>query len=119
MSENTAREMATELMRCDSQMKTWETKRRAIIDWFVENGYSGKEVLTVSGDYKVSLSTGIERALNDAKLIDAIGEEMYKMALDRKRDKVKLTMTDVKGIVDPALVADIVEATVRATMRKI
>jgi hypothetical protein len=44
---------------------------------------------------------------------------MYKMALDRKRDKVKLTMTDVKGIVDPALVADIVEATVRATMRKI
>lgn len=114
-----AEEMATELFKCDSQIKTWEKKRRDVIQWFVDNGFAGKEVMTKSGDYKVAFSPGIQRALNVDRLVSEIGIELYERLLSKKKDGVKLSLSDVSNLIDVDAVSDDVKATVKATLRKV
>lgn len=113
-----AREKASEILACDSQIKTWENKRKDAVAWLVERGYTGEEVLTVGGEFKVSLSTGMQRVLDADKARDSLGH-IYNVVLERKRARVTLSLSDLNGLADLDAVSEMKPATVKATVRRV
>lgn len=117
-NEEMARVKASDVMACESQIKTWENKRREAVAWLIEHGYAGEEILTVGGQYKVSLSAGIQRALDEDKARAILGE-IYDAVLSRKQARVTLSLSDLKGLADVEDISKPVETTVKATVKRV
>lgn len=115
--------VVSELARIDSTITTLEEQREELVQKLIVMGCTGQTVPSVSGDIAVTLSRGYELKLNDEKA-NAIIPDTYADLLDRKRESVKLTVSDVrksKAVSEDVIesISDMVYATVKATVRRI
>lgn len=115
--------VVSELARIDSTITTLEEQRKELVQKLIIMGCTGQTVPSVSGDIVVTLSKGYELKLNDEKA-SAIIPDTYADLLDRKRESVKLTVSDVrksKAVSEEVIqsISDTVYATVKATIRHV
>lgn len=115
---NEAIEHATELARCDGQIKTWTSKRDEHKDWLVSHGYVGVSIPTKSGDMEVAMSSDKERKPVMSKVIAVIGQDMYAQILALKQAKVTLGVSDIKSVCNLDDVCEYIAKTVTATVKK-
>lgn len=115
--------IVSKLARIDSAISTLEEQRKAEIQRLVELGCTGQSVPSTSGDIVACLTCGFESKLNEDRAKLLFPDE-YDRLLEKKRAKVKLTVTDVRTncpmSVDKEILAracDTVYATVKATIK--
>ena len=115
-----ASEIASDLSRIVSTIKTLEEQKADLVGKLVEMGYSGCDVPVISGDWMISLSNGEEKRLDIPKAQEVLGSK-YDLILQMKRETVKPTLTDVKGMCSKEeleAITKTVTATVKVTVRK-
>lgn len=115
--------VVSELARIDSTISTLEDQRKELVQKLIVMGCTGQTVPSMSGDIVVTLSRGYELKLNDEKA-NAIIPDTYADLLDRKKETVKLTVSDVrksKAVPEDVIesISDMVYATVKATVKHI
>lgn len=115
--------VVSELARIDSTISTLEDQRKELVQKLIVMGCTGQTIPSTSGDIVVTLSRGYELKLNDEKA-NAIIPDTYADLLDRKKETVKLTVSDVrksKAVPEDVIesISDMVYATVKATVRRI
>lgn len=115
-----ASEIASNLSRIVSTIKTLEEQKVELVNTLVSMGYAGCDVPVQSGDWMVTLSNGEEKRLDVAKAQEVLGSK-YDLILQMKRETVKPTLTDVKGMCSKEeleAITKTVTATVKVTVRK-
>lgn len=120
VKELTIEELGTELMSVKHAKDKLDDRTRELIDEAVARGLAGKDIPTIGGEYVVNLSSGEERKFNEEKATNVLGAEVVASIYELKRRKVKLALSDF-GTLDTAtknLISDLVEATVKATVKK-
>ena len=115
-----ASEIASNLSRIVSTIKTLEEQKVELVNALVSMGYAGCDVPVQSGDWRVTLSNGEEKRLDVTKAKEVLGSK-YDLILQMKRETVKPTLTDVKGMCSKEeleAITKTVTATVKVTVRK-
>ena len=115
-----ASEIASNLSRIVSTIKTLEEQKVELVNALVSMGYAGCDVPVQSGDWVVTLSNGEEKRLDIPKAQEVLGSK-YDLILQMKRATVKPTLTDVKGMCSKEelnAITKTVTATVKVTVRK-
>ena len=115
-----ASEIASNLSRIVSTIKTLEEQEVELVNALVSMGYAGCDVPVQSGDWVVTLSNGEEKRLDISKAQEVLGSK-YDLILQMKRETVKPTLTDVKGMCSKEelnAITRTVSATVKVTVRK-
>lgn len=115
-----ASEIASNLSRIVSTIKTLEEQKVELVNALVSMGYAGCDVPVQSGDWMVTLSNGEEKRLDIPKAQEVLGSK-YDLILQMKRETVKPTLTDVKGMCSKEeleAITKTVTATVKVTVRK-
>lgn len=113
-------ELGTEIMACKNAEKGLKSRIETLVEEAVARGFAGKNLPTVGGEYVIALSEDTQRALNMDKACDILGTEVVGNLLTMKQRKVKLAISDLGTSIDEEtknLICDIVEATVKATVR--
>lgn len=116
----TIEQIGTELMSIKNSMKGLEARTKELVAEAVSRGYAGMDIPTVGGDFVVALSEDTQRQFNMDKAQDVLGAEYVGSVLEAKRKKVKLALSDFGTALDDEtknLICDLVEATVKATVR--
>ena len=113
--------IVSKLARIDSSIDTLEEQRKELVQRLVELGCTGQNVPSTSGDIVACLTCGYETKLNEGRAKLLFPDE-YDQLLEKKRAKVKVTVTDVRSTasVDKEILAracDTVYATVKATVK--
>ena len=115
-----ASEIASNLSRIVTTIKTLEEQKAELVNALVSMGYAGCDVPVQSGEWMVTLSSGEERRLDVSKAQEVLGSK-YDLILQMKRETVKPTLTDVKGMCSKEelnAITRTVSATVKVTVRK-
>ena len=115
-----ASEIASNLSRIVTTIKTLEEQKAELVNALVSMGYAGCDVPVQSGEWMVTLSSGEERRLDISKAQEVLGSK-YDLILQMKRETVKPTLTDVKGMCSKEelnAITRTVSATVKVTVRK-
>ena len=115
-----ASEIASNLSRIVTTIKTLEEQKAELVNALVSMGYAGCDVPVQSGEWMVTLSSGEERRLDVSKAQEVLGSK-YDLILQMKRETVKPTLTDVKGMCSKEelnAITKTVSATVKVTVRK-
>ena len=114
-------EIGTELMSLKNAEKGIKARISELVEEAVKRGYAGEDIPTVGGDYVIALSEGTQRALNMDKACQVLGTEFVANLLNLKRAKIEtLALSDLGTSIDNKTkdaISDIVEATVKATIR--
>ena len=115
-----ASEIASNLSRIVSTIKTLEEQKVELVNALVSMGYAGCDVPVQSGEWMVTLSSGEERRLDVSKAQEVLGSK-YDLILQMKRETVQPTLSDVRGMCSKEelnAITRTVSATVKVTVRK-
>lgn len=115
-----ASEIASNLSRIVSTIKTLEEQKVELVNALVSMGYAGCDVPVQSGEWMVTLSSGEERRLDVSKAQEVLGSK-YDLILQMKRETVQPTLSDVRGMCSKEelnAITRTVTATVKVTVKK-
>ena len=115
-----ASEIASNLSRIVTTIKTLEEQKAELVNALVSMGYAGCDVPVQSGEWMVTLSSGEERRLDVSKAQEVLGSK-YDLILQMKRETVQPTLSDVRGMCSKEelnAITRIVTATVKVTVKK-
>ena len=115
-----ASEIASNLSRIVTTIKTLEEQKAELVNALVSMGYAGCDVPVQSGEWMVTLSSGEERRLDVSKAQEVLGSK-YDLILQMKRETVQPTLSDVRGMCSKEelnAITKTVSATVKVTVRK-
>ena len=115
-----ASEIASNLSRIVSTIKTLEEQKVELVNALVSMGYAGCDVPVQSGDWVVTLSNGEEKRLDIPKAQEVLGSK-YDLILQMNRETVQPTLSDVRGMCSKEelnAITRTVTATVKVTVRK-
>lgn len=115
-----ASEIASNLSRIVTTIKTLEEQKAELVNALVSMGYAGCDVPVQSGEWMVTLSSGEERRLDVSKAQEVLGSK-YDLILQMKRETVQPTLSDVRGMCSKEelnAITKTVTATVKVTVRK-
>lgn len=115
-----ASEIASNLSRIVTTIKTLEEQKAELVNALVSMGYAGCDVPVQSGEWMVTLSSGEERRLDVSKAQEVLGSK-YDLILQMKRETVQPTLSDVRGMCSKEelnAITRTVTATVKVTVRK-
>ena len=115
-----ASEIASNLSRIVTTIKTLEEQKAELVNALVSMGYAGCDVPVQSGEWMVTLSSGEERRLDVSKAQEVLGSK-YDLILQMKRETVQPTLSDVRGMCSKEelnAITRTVSATVKVTVRK-
>ena len=115
-----ASEIASNLSRIVSTIKTLEEQKVELVDALVSMGYAGCDVPVQSGEWMVTLSSGEERRLDVSKAQEVLGSK-YDLILQMKRETVQPTLSDVRGMCSKEelnAITRTVTSTVKVTVKK-
>lgn len=115
-----ASEIASNLSRIVSTIKTLEEQKAELVNALVSMGYAGCDVPVQSGEWMVTLSSGEERRLDVSKAQEVLGSK-YDLILQMKRETVQPTLSDVRGMCSKEelnAITRTVTATVKVTVKK-
>lgn len=115
-----ASEIASNLSRIVTTIKTLEEQKAELVNALVSMGYAGCDVPVQSGEWMVTLSSGEERRLDVSKAQEVLGSK-YDLILQMKRETVQPTLSDVRGMCSKEelnAITRTVTATVKVTVKK-
>ena len=115
-----ASEIASNLSRIVTTIKTLEEQKAELVNALVSMGYAGCDVPVQSGDWVVTLSNGEEKRLDIPKAQEVLGSK-YDLILQMKRETVQPTLSDVRGMCSKEelnAITRTVTATVKVTVKK-
>ena len=115
-----ASEIASNLSRIVTTIKTLEEQKAELVNALVPMGYAGCDVPVQSGEWMVTLSSGEERRLDVSKAQEVLGSK-YDLILQMKRETVQPTLSDVRGMCSKEelnAITRTVTATVKVTVKK-
>lgn len=115
-----ASEIASNLSRIVTTIKTLEEQKAELVNALVSMGYAGCDVPVQSGEWMVTLSSGEERRLDVSKAQEVLGDK-YNLILQMKRETVQPTLSDVRGMCSKEelnAITRTVTATVKVTVKK-
>ena len=115
-----ASEIASNLSRIVTTIKTLEEQKAELVNALVSMGYAGCDVPVQSGEWMVTLSSGEERRLDVSKAQEVLGSK-YDLILQMKRETVQPTLSDVRGMCSKEelnAITKTVTATVKVTVKK-
>ena len=115
-----ASEIASNLSRIVTTIKTLEEQKAELVNALVSMGYAGCDVPVQSGEWMVTLSSGEERRLDISKAQEVLGSK-YDLILQMKRETVQPTLSDVRGMCSKEelnAITKTVTATVKVTVKK-
>lgn len=115
-----ASEIASNLSRIVSTIKTLEEQKAELVNALVSMGYAGCDVPVQSGEWMVTLSSGEERRLDVSKAQEVLGSK-YDLILQMKKETVQPTLSDVRGMCSKEelnAITRTVTATVKVTVKK-
>lgn len=114
-------ELGTELMSVKNAIAKLEARARELVDEAEARGLAGTDIPTKGGEFVVNLTSGEERRYNQDKAVDVLGAEVVAQVLATKQKKVKLSLSDFGTMIDNETkdrISDLVETTIKATIRK-
>lgn len=115
-----ASEIASNLSRIVTTIKTLEEQKAELVNALVSMGYAGCDVPVQSGEWMVTLSSGEERRLDVSKAQEVLGSK-YDLILQMKRETVQPTLSDVRGMCSKEelnAITRTVTTTVKVTVKK-
>lgn len=115
-----ASEIASNLSRIVTTIKTLEEQKVELVNALVSMGYAGCDVPVQSGEWMVTLSSGEERRLDVSKAQEVLGSK-YDLILQMKRETVQPTLSDVRGMCSKEelnAITRTVTTTVKVTVKK-